>query len=392
MPALRTLLALLLFPSLAVADQLRTLDGKTIEGSVVSLDDKEIVFQATDGGTTKHPLDSVLGLDLRPVAGLGGKSYAEVRLVDDTVLRCKEANLKGKDLSVVLHSGQEFKVPLTSVITILKGAEDAKVRKTFDSLVNAGAKRDRVVIVSGDAVNDLEGTLGNADDKGEKIAFKTTDGDDLQVPLSKLRGIIFYRESPANLQPICMVYDVDGNAIVANKVSAKGDQLTVSTTIPNVSLTLSQANIARFDYNMGKLTFLSDLTPSKIIEDSAVGLIVTHRKDVNLDGEPLQLGTQTYKKGLSLHAHTELEYDLKGRYRKFTAVVGVDPREGGDSKATVTIEVDGRTKFTQVVTVDKTENLDIDVSKAKTIRIIVTSSNFLDLHDHVTIANPKVTQ
>jgi hypothetical protein len=392
MPVLRTLLALILLPSLAAADQLRTLDGKTLEGSVVSLDDKEIVFQAADGGTTKHTLDTVLGLELRPVIGLGGKAFAEVRLVDDTILRCREANLKGKELGVVLHSGQEFRVPLTSVLTILQGAEDVRVRKAFESVANSGAKRDRVVIVSGDAVNDLEGTLGSADDKGEKIAFKTTDGDDLQVPLSKLRGIIFYRDTPANLQPICMIYDVDGNAIVANKVTSTGDKLTVSTTIPNVTLTLSQANVARFDYNMGKLTFLSDLAPSKIIEDSAVGLIVTHRKDVNLDGEPLQLGPQTYKKGLSLHAHTELEYDLKGRYRKFTAVLGVDPREGGDSKATVTIEVDGRTKFSKVVTMDQTENLDIDVSKAKTIRIIVTSSNFLDLHDHVTIANPKVTQ
>src|SRR6202035_1761476 len=161
------------------------------------------------------------------------------------------------------------------------------------------------------------------------------------------------------------------------KVLAKDDKLTVFTTIPSVTLTLAQANVARFDYNMGKLTFLSDLTPTKVIEDSAVGLIVTHRKDVNQDGEPLKLGTQIFKKGLSLHAHTELEYDLKGRYKKFTAVVGVDPSEGEGSKATLTVEVDGRTKFSEVITVDKTVDLNIDVTKGKTIKIIVTSSNFL---------------
>jgi NPCBM/NEW2 domain-containing protein len=73
-------------------------------------------------------------------------------------------------------------------------------------------------------------------------------------------------------------------------------------------------------------------------------------------------------------------------------VVGVDPSEGEGSKATLTVEVDGRTKFSEVITVDKTVDLNIDVTKGKTIKIIVTSSNFLDLHDHVTIANPKVTQ
>jgi hypothetical protein len=392
MPALRTLFALLLLPALAVADELRTLDSKALTGSLVSLDDKEIVFKAADGGTTRHPLETVLGLDLRPVVGLGGKAYAEIHLVDETVLRAEAVALKGKELEVVLFSGQAFKVPLVSVANILKGAEDAKIRKAFDGLVNAGTKRDRVVIVSDDAINDLEGTLGEADAKGEKIAFKSVDGEELQVPLSRLRGIIFYREAPANLQPLCTIYDVDGNAIVASKVLAKGDKLTVATTIPGMTLTLAQSSAARFDFNMGKLTFLSDLTPSKVIEDSAVGLVVTHRKDANLDGEPLMLESQVYKKGLSLHAHTELEYDLKGKYKQFTAVLGVDPREGGDSKATVSIEVDGRTKFSEVITAQKTVSLNIDVSKAKAIRIIVTSSNFLDLHDHVTIANPKVTQ
>jgi hypothetical protein len=392
MPVCRILGLVLLVASPTLADELRTLDGKAISGSLVSLDNKEIVFKANDGGTSNHPLDTVLGLELKPIVGLGGKAYTEIRLVDDTVLRCKEATLKDKDVAVVLTSGQAFKVPLASVVTLLKGAEDAKVRRAFDTLVNSAGKRDRLVTVFGDTVNDLEGTFGEVDAKGETITFKSADGDDLKPLLTKVRGMIYYRETPANLQPICMVYDIDGSAIVANKVAIKGDKLTLSTTIPGVTLTLAQADIARFDYNMGKLTFLSDLTPTKVVEESAVGLIVTHRKDLNLDGEPLKLGGQTYKKGLSLHAHTELEYDLKGKYKKFSAVLGVDPREGTDSKATVTIEVDGRSKFSQVITEQKNEELNIDVTKAKTIRIIVTSSNFLDLHDHVTIANPKVTQ
>src|SRR5262249_49856287 len=107
--------------------------------------------------------------------------------------------------------------------------------------------------------------------------------------------------------------------------------------------------------------------------------------------DPIVLDRQ-YAKGLSLHAHTELEYDLKGKYKKFSAVLGVDPRVGAESQARVTIEVDGRTMFSEVITAKAVVPVNLDVTKAATLRIVVASRNFLDLHDHVTIANPKVTQ
>ena len=143
---------------------------------------------------------------------------------------------------------------------------------------------------------------------------------------------------------------------------------------------------------MGKLAFLSDMPTAKPPRaESAVGLVVTIRKDVNLDGDPIVLDRE-YKKGLSLHAHTELEYDLKGKYRKFSCVLGVDPRVGAESQAKVTFEVDGRAKYSKVITPKMIEHVDLDVSKASTLRIIVTSQNLLDLHDHVTIAIPKISQ
>jgi hypothetical protein len=389
MPKLRTLLALLVLTPFTFADDLRTLDNKTVSGKVISIDDKEVGLETSDG-VVKVPLDNVLALDFsRPIKKPA--AYAEVRLVDDTVLLVKSAEIKGKMVEMALHSGQQLKVPLASVVSILKGAEDAKLRKAFEGLMAEKVKRDWVVRYANDQVNALDGTLGSADAKGEKIAFKTADGEDLQVPLARLRGMIFYREPAANLQAVCMVYDTDGNAIVANKVVGKGEKLVVTTTIPDVTVELPEASIAKFDYNMGKLAFLSDMVPTKVVEDSAVGLIVTHRKDVNLDGDPIVLD-RPYGKGLSLHAHTELEYDLKGKYKKFSAVLGVDPRVGSDSQAKVTIEVDGRTRFSEVVTAKAVVPVNIDVTKASSIRIIVTSRNSLDLYDHVTIANPKVTQ
>jgi len=388
-----SLVGLLGLASVAGADDLRTLDNKTTSGTVVAVDDKEVALKLPDGNVVTTPLDEVIALDLRPIKGVPpGTSYIDIRLVDDTALLCEKYAIKGKTIEATLLTGQDVALPLASVASILRGAEDGNLKKAWNALMADKVKRDRVVLYKGGEVNDVQGTIGDADAAGSKIGFRTADGGSLNVPIANLQGMIFYRpDGGGGGNPICMVYDTVGNAFAAAKVAVDDNKVVIVTTMPNVKIQCAASSIARFDYNMGKLAFLSDMVPTKVVEDSAVGLIVAHRKDVNLDGEPIVLDRQ-YAKGLSLHAHTELEYDLKGKYKKFTAVLGVDPRVGSDSQPKVTIEVDGRAAFSEVITAKAVVPVSIDVTKAQSIRIIVTSRNFLDLHDHVTIASPKVTQ
>ena len=63
-------------------------------------------------GLVKKSLDgNVLALDLKQVMGIPpGTTYTEVRLVDETVLLCTSALIKGKELEVQLHSGQDVKI------------------------------------------------------------------------------------------------------------------------------------------------------------------------------------------------------------------------------------------------------------------------------------------
>ncbi len=398
MPWCRSLVVLAFTVALAAADDLRTLDNRMISGTVVQMSDKEIAIKTADGIVKTH-LEDVLALDLRPIAGVPAQtSYSDIRLVDDTTLMCGSYAIKGKTVETTLLSGQRISLPLASVVSILRGAEDAKLRRAFSALTGNKVKRDRVVIYKGGEVNDLAGTLGDADAEGKKIKFRPVDGSELDVPIANLQGMIFYRPAGGSdggvggAEPICMVYDTVGNALAATKITSDGTKVTIDTTIPKVKLEYEAATIARFDFNMGKLTWLSDLVPTKVLEKSAVGLVVAYRKDVNLDGEPIVLD-RSYAKGLSMHAHTELEYDLKAKYKKFTAVLGVDTRVGTDSQPKVVIEVDGRTSvFSEVINAKAVVPVSLDVTGANTIRIIVMSRNFLDLHDHVTLANPKVTQ
>lgn len=401
MPYLRTLAAFLLFASVAAADELRTLDNKTYSGTLISVDAKEVTFKTSEG-PVKIPLDNVIAIDVRQVKGPGDAKYTEIKLVDDTVLVCKNevvvdgkpvdaTKILGKDLETVLLSGHKVTVPLASVTHLLKQAQDKKLREKWNTLLEDKIKRDRLVRYSEGSVNSLDGTILGADDKGTLILFKDTTGSEYKFPIERITGMTFYREVNVAFDPVCMVYDVDGNAFAAKAVISKGDKLQIVSPGAGVTFEIDQAKVARFDYNMGKLTYLSDLQ-AKVVEKSAIGLIVAPRKDTNLDGDPIVLD-KTYAKGISLHAYTELDYDLKGKYKNFSCVVGVDTRVGADSQAKLTIQVDGREVFSKVITAkDGVIPVQIPVLNAKSLKIIVSSSNSLDLHDHVTLANPKITQ
>jgi hypothetical protein len=397
MPVVRTLLALLFLSSAAFADELRTLDNQTIVGKVVAVNAKEVSIKKMDGVIATVPLDNVIALDLQAVKGVpDGHAYTDIRLIDDSVVHSEGFVVKGNEIEItLLQTKEKLKIPLAYVQYILKGAHNSKLKTAFDKML-ADKEKDKkkvdcVLYYRSEILDSVDGALGDADEKGQKIRFRPKGFDPLMVPLANIQGLIFYREEIGLGDPICMVYDTSGNVLAATKVAIEGKKVVMTTTLKGLTVQWDQASVARFDYNLGKLGFLSDMTPSKVVEKSAVGLIVTHRKDVNLDGDPIVLD-RPYAKGLSLHAYTALEYDLKGKYKKFTAVLGVDTRVGSESEPKVTIEVDGRKMFDQTITTKMVVPVDLDITKASTLRITVTSANILDLHDHVTIAVPKVSK
>jgi hypothetical protein len=391
MPVLRTLLVFLVCISLGRAAEIRTLSGQVIKGDIVRVNDKEIVLR-TDAGDVATPLAQVLLLDLKkPVAGPPKDGeYTDVRLLDDTLLHCSKVVLKKSDAELTLLTGQNLKIPQKKVYWILRDAQDAQLRKQWDELLAQKSKRDRVVALRAGGLNPIEGTLGDADDKGETIRFRLESGKTIDAKLDSLKGLIFYQEPPETAS-VCQVIDTQGDVWVASKVDfdAKGFHIT---TPAGLTVTLEEKLLAKLDYNLGKLTYLSDLTPVKVTERSLSGLVTHYRRDVNLDGEPIVLDNRAYGKGLSLHAHTELEYDLGGKYKEFRGVVGIDPRVGGDSQPRVTIECDGAKVFSEVINAKAPRPLAVNVRNASRLRITVSSQNPLDLHDHATIAEARVSQ
>lgn len=386
-----SLAAFLLLAATLAADEVRTLGGKSITGTLAAINETEVVVK-TEAGNVATPLSQVLAVNIRPAKAIEANAkYSDVRLLDDTVLHCKSAVFQGKEVELTLLSGVTFKLPLNFIGSFARDAQNAPLARKFEDLVSKRLKRDRIVILRDSELNALEGSLGDFDPKAQTVKFTSeATGTVIDLPLDRLHGFIFYRSEAPTESPICKVYDTEGNNLMALKLQHDGNRLAVTTTF-GATVNLPAESLARLDFNMGKLTFLSDMVPTKIIEKSGIGLINRHRVDANLDGEPILLDKQ-YAKGLSMHAHTELEYNLGGKYKEFKAILGIDLRTGADSQPKVTIYCDGAEQFSEVITGKKVRPLALPVKDVTTLKIVVSGRNFLDLHDHVTLAEARVSQ
>jgi hypothetical protein len=395
MPIGRSLLVLAILASVGLrAETVRTLDGKEIVGDVVSITDKEIVVRS-EGKEVTVPVLQVLLIDIGAAGKLPTK-YIDVELTDATLLHCSQVSLRGKDAILTLTSGQEVKIPQTIIASYIGDAQDEKLQKQWKEIASRKRSGDFLVVkTANDELTTLNGTFGDSDAEGKEIQFdhKNT-GTYKPIELAKIQGIAFYRPLDPDLpSTACFVHDSSLNAIAAASVTVTPNGFTV-TTPAKAKIEYTKKLLARIDYNTGKLRYLSDMKPTKSLVSSTQGDPEAPRSDKNLDGGPLRLGKLSYPKGLSIHAYTQLEYQLDGEYREFKCVLGVDATVGGSQGPTlVKIEADNKELFSGPVTPkDDPKELRFNIKDVQKLKITVSSGELLDLGKHVNLADAKISK
>jgi hypothetical protein len=406
-------MALCLCASVGMGAELRTLAGATVAGEVIGIDDKAITLIKAEGGDkVQTPLISVLQLELQhDFPGLdAGTKYTDVALADGSLLHCRTVRVMTKELELELLSGQKIKVPIAALQYVLNDAQDQKTRDQWKETVAKKSDRDVLAIKAEGEINRIEGTYGDGDEKDQTIAFEVKQtGRTVHPGIGKVHGMIVVRKPDENApETLCKVFDTGNNILAAAKISL-GENGFVVTTVSGAKLEYPKADakieigkpiVARLDFSSGKLAFLSDMDPVRVVEKSNTGRIDHYRRNKGLEGgdirfppEQGQSTPQTYVKGLAIHAYTELVYNLGGQYKKFDALLGVDESVEGDSDVKVIIEGDGKELFSaEVKRGDKPTPLKLDVKEVKELRIVVRSMELLDFGNQVALVEAKVTK
>jgi hypothetical protein len=404
MPLRTTLLAVLLCSSAATAAELKTLKGEVFKGDVVSVTSKEVVIK-TEGGDKTFAVKEIASVDFAPNPAALPAAYHDVELVDGTLLHCTDLQFKGKEfIAKLTGSDVVTTIPMDLVGNVLWGANDAALRATWTTKVEGKRNTDALGVDRGNGViNLLPVAINSADEKGTTIHFQK-DGKNLQRQIREgeppLVGLFFQRDLNPKMPPVvCKATDAGRNNLMVASVESKDDTLLVKTPA-GVTVVYKPTQLVRLDYSSGNLAYLSDLTPTKVVETSTEDRIEHYRKDNNVDDRPIRLQGTHYPKGLGLHSHTELEYKIRGEYRTLQMVAGIDDQVGGHNRPVVLkiIGVDGKGQeatlfnetFSRKDPKERVKPISLNVKDVQTLRIVVESADFLDLGLHLDLADARV--
>lgn len=378
---------------------LQTLKGESLKGDLTALTEKQIVIKQ-NGKSVATPVEQVLKLDFPTVAPLKPEGkYADVELTDGSRFHCTEWSIKGKQIDVKTMAGPKMQLPLAAVSNILIEAQDEKNRKDWSERLARKRRHDLAVAMKDGTINSYEGTFGEGDAEGHSIVFQNTKGTKGKLVLAKLHGLIFQRELDPQAPPmLCKLFDSYGDFFVVSSTEKTPTGIAVATP-SGARLEIAAALLTRLDYTLDKLAFLSRMEPSKVVQTSNFDFVDTYRRDKNLDNGPLRIYDENYSNGLALHAHTELEYDLKGDYREFHALAGIDQTVGGVGGPVVLViqgVIDGETKelykktFTRKERDKKEGVINLNIKDVQKLRVIVRTGDLFDTGKHLDLVNAKV--
>src|SRR5262249_18577795 len=140
------------------------------------------------------------------------------------------------------------------------------------------------------------------------------------------------------------------------------------------------------------------LNPSNVVEQMELAKHEPYRKDMNLENHKIRIGNVEHNKGLSMHSHTELEYDLKGEYVEFRAVVGIDDELVAGSDVVV-VKIMNGDKEMESITLDpkdkeRRKNIALNIKDVQKLRLIVTrpAGEFHDLQRFASFGDARVSK
>ena len=393
-----------LFAAGAAADDVTTTAGKKINGKLVSVDAQGITF-STSEAKVPIPGRDIVVVDLGNLIATApvGTTYSEIELTDGSTLRVAKFALKGKkfeseQLSAPGKPAPVFDIPMGSVFSAMKRADDAKHREAWRKMLATRGKRDLYVIQQEAGLTFVQGTVLEGSADGRTVSFEKESGgkaDDLLQ--SRSVGLVFYQAQPTAVPAtLCRVLDVYGNSLNAAGIAITPEGVTVTTVAGATVKYASTAALSKLDYAQGNVAYLSDLEPKVEVpelppEEKKLNPVAPFIKDLALSNAAIKLDGVTFPKGLCVAPDTVLTYNLGGDFAQFKATVGIDENgANATSAAKITIEADGQVLFTDSLTrKDRAKGVVLAVKGVKQLRIIVEADTPLN-GNYVTLAEARV--
>lgn len=363
------------------------LTGNAVRGELRELTaDSLSLF--VEGETKDYERNGVLTIKIadREETIKSEESLHEVSLVDGSQMNARKITYDGTQFSILTTNlGKlEGKGSLLHHVRYAEG--DTTTLSLWKEILARDSKQDLLVINKEESIDFVEGVISKLD---EKAVYFLLDGEEIPVGINKVFGIVLSRKpGPSNAIGKLLMANDDQYALSSLSIS-DGQISAVSES--GLRLSTGLDNIEMIDFRQGRLVYLSDLEPRTHDYTPFFDEEWKMRVDQNFDGNPLRIGSQTFKRGLCIHSKTLLKYRLGGQYRRFQAVMGIEELVGNKGHTHVLIKADEDVLFEGDVTgSDEPISLDFDVSERRDLEILVDFGADLAVADHLALGDARL--
>ncbi|MBP87296.1 MAG: hypothetical protein CMJ64_11335 [Planctomycetaceae bacterium] len=405
----------LLVSSLAGAldAELKQLDGSTRLGQIVSVSADDVVLATTAGEVklSARELFSVEILSTDFEDEFDNDEDIRVELTDGSELRASNFRVEAGRATIDLQTGSHVRSATRTIRSVRFRKHNRELKEQWQAIAQADRAGDVLVLRKTNRTKDengveqvvtvldsLEGALYDIND--ESIGFDY-DGTRVDVSLDKVDGVIYVeRGSSRAVEPVCRLMEKSGSIWNLKSLRMDGETL-MGVTVSGVRATVPLDQLAKLDYSIGNLVFLSDLQPESVewiptvqTRSTPPSLKDFYRPQIDRGffGAPLSLDGQSYEKGLAIHSRTVMQYRLTREFRRFAATVGLDSRFRAAGNITLLINGDGEPLFTQkIVNSDAPIAIDIDLKGVRRLTVTVDfGDDMSDIGDYLNLCNARL--
>lgn len=399
------------------AATLRPLEGEPLTGPLTAITATSVQMQ-TPAGSQDLPTSQVMWLEF-PARSLAEKPSVWLELIDGSrLLASSYSAAQGKSQATLL-TGQALELPTRSIHTVrfnaalpelavqwreitssMASADSLVVRKTSMRTVEQGENEPRTVTEQ--ALDQVEGTVVEV--RPDVVVFEL-DGEKVNVRREKLEGIVYYQPNRRPLAAaVCRLIDAGGSQWQVKNLELAGDQLSVAT-LGGQAFHVSLLDVAKIDFSIGNIAFLTELEPEPVAESGAPSLqpsamstkfsrIFQRRSSAPLGGDGFRMGTQRYASGMSLHSPTKLVYRIPSGFKKFFAVAGIDNSILAPGRFSLVVLADGKEVVRQEFSEQQRQPLPLtlDVSNVRRLTIQLEPGEGLDIGDQLNLCEARFTK
>ncbi len=396
------------------------LDSTSVTGELKSWNNAQVVIAAPASEQT-IATDQLVAIRW-PSLPVNEKTPASApglaELIDGTRIPIQSVLVTGDQaalqLPAALGENRTLQLSVKSLAVVRFVPLDGALAKQWDEIRQNKAAGDLLVVRKrdGKSLDYVDGVLGEI--TADKVELKV-DGESNRADRAKVAGVFYLRTSQSAVaEPRVSLQGRSGLRAAATNVELAGGKLLV-TTSGGTKFEWPLIDLELADFSHGKITYLSDLEPAgsdwtslvgqpagipnlagygRVRRDQSIlGSLLTLRVPESADGETQATVLRTFNKGLAVRSRTELIYRLPGSVNRFTALAGIEPATATNGAVKLAIFADDRPLIETAVTGSQPPvPIDVQISGAKRLKIVVDYGDNLDTGDWLNLCDAKLVK